>query len=283
MTAMVLRQRHGAAVWHLPSWERLGYRAVFFLRTGGVSRAPFRSLNLGFTPGEVVEKVQANRLTAFRAAKLGPAAPVLGQQVHGTRLRVVSLRLQGRGWHCGDDALPGTDGLLTIAPGLPVGVATADCLPVLLATAGKVRAVAAVHVGWRGLAADILTLAVKKISRQWHIAPVQVRAALGPAIGPQAFIVRGEVLEQLRALYPAAVLQKSRNALAAGFDLWQAAQTQLEKAGVSRKNIVVLRECTASNPQKYFSHRRDRGKTGRMLAMIQIQTPSESKKTMRKK
>ncbi|NTV52879.1 MAG: peptidoglycan editing factor PgeF [Candidatus Firestonebacteria bacterium] len=277
MTAMVLGHRHGAAFWHLPSWERLGYRAFFFLRTGGVSRAPFRSLNLGFTPGEVVEKVQANRLTAFRAAKLGPAAPVLGQQVHGTRLRVVSLRSQGRGWHCGDDALPGTDGLLTIAPGLPVGVATADCLPVLLAATGKVRAVAAVHVGWRGLAADILTLAVKKLSRQWHIAPSQVRAALGPAIGPQAFVVRGEVLALLRAKYPAAVGEKPRGARTAGFDLWQAAQTQLEKAGVSGKNIAVTRECTASHPARYFSHRRDLGQTGRMLALIQIQVPKGRK------
>ena len=209
----------------------MGYRACFFLRTGGHSQAPFRGLNLGFATGDLPARVRRNRRDALQSAGLGPWAPVLGQQVHGKRLRVVTRREQGRGWLSLAGALPVTDGLLTIQPGLPVGVATADCLPVFLAATGKARAAAAIHAGWRGLVAGILPLAVKKMSRQWHIPPANIHAALGPAIGPQAFRVRGDVLNQLRHLAPEAVVAKKRTAPDAGFNLWKAARIQLRNAG----------------------------------------------------
>jgi polyphenol oxidase len=269
-----LERRGRTAFWSLPAWEARGLRACFFLRCGGFSRGVFRGLNLGFGSGDDPVRVRQNRGEALRAGALGPGLPVLGQQVHGHRLRVVGLRLAGRGWFEPGNALEATDGLMTCRPGLPVGVVTADCLPVLLAAWDGVRAAAAVHVGWRGLAADILHQAVGKMARQWSLDPAQIHAALGPAIGPQAFVIRGEVLEQLRALYPEALPSRERFLPAAGFDLWQAARIQLRNAGVLEKNLTMIREDTVLRPSRYYSHRRDRGRTGRMLTLIQIAAPA---------
>jgi copper oxidase (laccase) domain-containing protein len=80
-------------------------------------------------------------------------------------------------------------------------------------------------------------------------------------------------LEQLRSLYPEAVSVSERFSPVAGFDLWRAAQSQLQNAGVPGQNVTLIRECTASHPKRYFSHRRDQGETGRMLAMVQIEDP----------
>jgi YfiH family protein len=267
-----IRRRGGLAFWHLPAWEKQGVRACFFMRPGGQSQGAFRGLNVGLHTADLPANVAQNRQVALGAGGLGPGAPVLGQQVHGHNLRVAVMRDQGRGWWKAEDALPATDGILTVQPGLPVGVMTADCLPVLLAAFGSTRAVAAIHVGWRGLVAGILPEAIKKMVRYWQLCPEHIWAALGPAIGPRAFEVRGETLAQLRSLCPAAVRGTKPGALVAGYDLWQAAQGQLLQAGLLKKNLVAIRECTASHPRKYFSHRRDHGQTGRMLAMVQIKT-----------
>jgi polyphenol oxidase len=265
-TARCLRRR-GVRFWTVPALARLGCRAVFFLRTGGYSSSPCRGLNLGFNSPDDPASIRRNRALALRAAGFRDLLPATGQQVHGSKIRRVSRRGAGRGWETQASAFAATDGLLTAEIGLPLAVGVADCLPVLLAAEGG--GIAAVHAGWRGLSGGILPLAVSRFRTWLGVKPEQVWAAIGPAIGPEAFIIRGEVLQRLRTLFPEAVLNP--RAEASKFDLWLAARLQLERAGLRPERIIVIRDSTAAHPRKYFSHRRDQGQTGRMLAMIQRQ------------
>lgn len=263
---MLLRERHGIRFWTIPAFERLGCRAVFFQRRGGVSRGECRGLNLGFNAPDDPERVRRNRLLALRSAGFCRLQPAAGMQIHGTRLRRVRRRDAGRGWLDPATAFAATDGLLTEETGLPVCVVTADCLPVLIAAEGA-TGVAAVHAGWRGVAGGILVKALRRFRSWWGVRPEAIWIAIGPGIGPEDFIVRDAVLAELGALYPEAVLNRRGNT--AGFDLWDAVRIQARRCGVPENQVIILRENTAAHPRKYFSHRRDQGRTGRMLAVIQ--------------
>ncbi len=264
--APVLHRRAGIRFWTVPAFARLGCRTAFFLRSGGVSRGDFRGLNLGLRTADRPEAVLRNRARALRAAGFLDLRPVVARQEHGTRLRLIRRADAGRGWQAADNGPAATDGLLTSVPGLPLAVTVADCLPVLLA-AEKSSAVGAVHAGWRGIAREILPQAVRRFRREWGIAPGRLWAAIGPGIGPEAFIIRGEALRQLGRMFPEAV--RPRLDGAAAFDLRRAAGLQLRRAGIPAEHIIVIRDSTAASPRRYFSHRRAGGQTGRMLGMIQ--------------
>ncbi len=260
-----LRRRAGATYWTVPALEALGVRTAVFLRSGGASREAYRGLNLGLNTDDRLDRVRSNRRLALAAVGPWPLRPVVPFQVHGTRLLHATRRHAGRGWLSLSSAPSGVDGLLTDVPGLPLAVSVADCLPVLLA-ADDARAVAAVHAGWRGLVKGILPKAVRAFRRYGRLGPERLWAVVGPGIGPEAFAVRGAALRSLARAFPGSV--RDRRGESAHFDLQHAARTQLLEAGVRPRRIVVIRESTHARPRRYFSHRRDRGTTGRMLGMI---------------
>lgn len=255
-----------AAYWRVEAFARLQIRAVFFLRTGGVSRDAFSGLNLGYSTRDSAECVRANRELALASANLGPWAPVCGRQVHGTGIRRVNEGDAGRGWLDWAEAFADTDGFMTDVPGLPLTVSVADCLPVLLADE-QARAVAALHAGWRGVAAGIVPKAIGEFREHYKVNPDRIYAALGPCIGPDRFIIQDDALRQLQAVDPGAIRELPDERI--GFDLWHAVCTQLRQNGVNMDKVQALRECTASHPEDYYSYRRDQ-ETGRMMAMIQI-------------
>ncbi|MFP5304880.1 MAG: peptidoglycan editing factor PgeF, partial [Gammaproteobacteria bacterium] len=153
-------------------------RAAQTLRRGGVSAPPFDTFNLGAHVGDAADAVVANRQRLRSALQL-PGEPVWLQQVHGTA--VVELRAE-------DAGMARADAAWTSAPGVICAVLTADCLPVLFA-ADDGSVVAAVHAGWRGLAAGVLEAAVAALP----VPPAQLRACFGAAIGPQAYEVGADV------------------------------------------------------------------------------------------
>ena len=227
-------------------WDAPGpYAVAFSTRRGGVSKAPFDTLNLGRLTDDQPEHVVENRRRL--CAKLGTDPELLryGRQVHGAAVR----RAAGTGE-------PG-DGLWTDTPGEPLLVFTADCLPVAIARAnGGSPAVAALHVGWRGLLAGIVANAVTALGN------ARLAAAIGPGIGPCCYEVGDEVAGPFRDRYGADVLRDRR------LDLWTAAERALNAAGVADVNRTDL--CTSCNPDLFFSHRRDAGRTGRqgMIAYV---------------
>ena len=171
--------------WVEPDWPVPAHvRVVSTLRAGGVSGAPYASLNLAAHVGDRPEAVAANRLLLREAARL-PAEPLWLEQVHGVDV----ARHEGAA-----AAPPRADGAVAFAPGRVLAVMTADCLPVVLADREGTH-VGVAHAGWRGLAAGVLQATVAAL----RVAPGDLHAWLGPAIGPGAFEVGPEVRETFLA------------------------------------------------------------------------------------
>lgn len=235
----------------IPEWPVLpGVRAAFTLRTGGVSRAPFDSLNVGRHVGDDAGAVEENRRRIAHLLEL-PAEPAWLEQVHGVQVADLDCTASARR----------ADAAVTHAAGRICAVQVADCLPVLLA-ARNGAAVAAAHCGWRGLASGVLEATVRALG----VTAGELCAWLGPAIGPAAF----EVGEEVRAAFLA---QDERAALAFAAnsrgrwqcDLFALARQRLAALGVTA--VFGGGVCTLSDPQRFFSYRRD-GRCGRMAALI---------------
>jgi hypothetical protein len=237
-----------------------GVRAGMSQRAGGVSRAPWASLNLGGGVGDDAAAVAENR--ARFASALGAPAVWL-RQVHGTGVVRLEARTLGA-------PLPPADAAWTSEPGIACAVLVADCLPVLMALRDG-RAVAAAHAGWRGLAAGVLEATVEALCAGTGAAPGDVLAWLGPCIGPRHFEVGADVLEAFGqrpgAADPARFANRPR---ADGSARWLAdlpllARDRLARAGVHA--VSGLDACTVEDGSRFFSFRRD-GVTGRHAAAV---------------
>lgn len=229
----------------VPDWPApRAVKAFSTRRIGGVSDAPFASLNLGAHVGDAPQKVASNRALLPRHQQI-----VWLQQVHGN---VVVELLPGQ--YLSHEA----DASFTRFRGVSCAVMTADCLPVLLCHKGA-QAVAAVHCGWRGLAAGILEQTLARLPAK----AADYLAWLGPAIGPQAF----EVGEDVKRAFPDDGAAFSPRPIAGKYlaDLYQLASARLGRMGV--KDIFGGQFCTFSQQQQFFSYRRD-GQTGRMASVI---------------
>jgi YfiH family protein len=253
--------------WIVPDWPVApAVRALLTTRAGGGSRGPFGAgaghggLNLGLGSGlpqvAADDPAQVARNRA-RLAALLPQAPCWLHQVHGAE--VVDAGRVPAG------TAPAADGAWTTRPGVVCGVLVADCLPVLLAEAGG-RGVAAAHAGWRGLAAGVLQNTARALRQGLGDPAARLLAYLGPAIGPQRFVVGAEVLEQMQARLPeapAAFAEQGGGRYLA--DLYALARQALAQAQVDEVHGGGL--CTVSDPQRFYSFRRDRV-TGRQAALI---------------
>ena len=237
-----------------------GVGAAMSTRQGGVSTAPWQSLNLGVAVGDDPAAVATNR--ARWAQALG-ARPVWLRQVHGTRV----LRL--------DAATPEhpaepADAAWTTEPGIACTVQVADCLPVLLATRCG-RAVAAAHAGWRGLAGGVLEATVAALHEGAGAEPAELMAWLGPCIGPAAFEVGAEVLQGFgRTPQPADQPAFRWSPRADGSARWRADLAALARerlVGLGVAAVAVHGACTVGEASGFFSFRRD-GVTGRLAAAV---------------
>ena len=244
----------------VPDWQApAGVLALSTTRAGGVSAAPWQSFNLGDHVGDDPLAVATNRAMLRREL---PADPVWLSQVHGTR--------------CADAALakPGiqADASFTRQRGVVCAVLTADCLPVLLCD-DRAGVVGVAHAGWRGLAAGVIEATVESMGEPGE----RLMAWLGPAIGPQAFEVGGEVRELF--LDGDVEAAEAFVATAGGkwlCDIYRLACRRLRALGVRRIAGAVSGDtaahnfCTATDAQRWFSYRRD-GVTGRMASLIWLE------------
>jgi len=264
--------------WVEPEWPvPAGVRALSTLRSGGVSAAPYASLNLGGHVGDLPEAVAENRRRLRAAAGL-PAEPSWLTQVHGTTVLdldavadlnaaadVVAAADLGAAANRDASAPMGpADAAFTRRRGRVCAILTADCLPILLA-ADSGDLVAAAHAGWRGLAGGVIEATVKAL----RVAPEKLLAWLGPAIGPRHFEVGAEVREALLAGDSGADAAFAANARGRYMaDLSALARRRLAALGVGR--IYGGGQCTYAEENRYFSHRRD-GVTGRQATLIWLE------------
>jgi YfiH family protein len=221
-------------------WDADGYEVAFTTRVGGVSEGPYASLNLGRKSGDDVERVDENRCIMCDAIGADLEKLALNYQVHSAR--VVRAAPAMRGEHA--------DGLWTDEPGLPILAMSADCLPIVLARAGASEpAVAVIHAGWRGLLEGIVEAGAHALGGG------ALTAAIGPGIGPCCYEVGEEVTAPFREHFGDDVVREGR------LDLWTSAERALRAAGIER--VDRFDRCTACEPDTFFSHRRDAGRTGR--------------------
>jgi YfiH family protein len=238
-------------------WEVDGYEVAFTTRIGGVSEGPYASLNLGRKSGDEPERADENRRIVCEAIGADVAKLALNYQVHSSRVLRAAPALRGE--HA--------DGLWTDEPGLPILAMSADCLPIAVTRAETSDpAVAVLHVGWRGLLAGIVAAGTEALrleaSPAQRAAPGRksmvrgmLAAAIGPGIGPCCYEVGEEVAAPFRERFGNDVVREGR------LDLWTSAERALRAAGVER--IERFDRCTACEPETFFSHRRDAGRTGR--------------------
>lgn len=229
-------------------------RALSTKRVGGVSRAPFDSLNLGSHVDDNRVHVATNRQMLTQQAIL-PSQPYWLNQVHGTHIIEFNMANTAN-----IDMPTDADGALTRQAGVVCGILTADCMPVLLTNRAG-NTVAAVHVGWRGLANGILEDAVVSM----NCPAEQIIAWAGPCIGPASFVVGMNVREQLGG--PNSAYQPAGKGKVYA-DLVQLAKQRLNVLGVTA--FSASHACTYANETDFFSYRRD-GQCGRMATLVWIE------------
>ena len=228
--------------------ELPGARVLFSTRRGGVSEGPYASLNLGLLTDDEPARVAENRRRVAAAAEVEPERVGMGLQVHGSDLLDWTAPPPERAYaEPGGKELPRVDGHLTSEPDLGLLVLVADCYPVALSDG---RRAAMLHCGWRPLAGGI----VEKAVARFEATPA---AAVGPGIGGCCYEVGPEVLAAFAGL----------DGVARGrmLDLRKVIAAKLRAAGVER--VEHVDRCTSCEPKRYFSHRRDRGLTGRQAGL----------------
>jgi polyphenol oxidase len=244
--------------WLRPDWQAPGAGALMTTRHGGVSAAPFDSMNIRFGVGDDARAVQRNLVLLQQQV---PAVPIFLNQVHGTRVvRLTAADLQANAPQHTADAC------ITTERSIACTAQVADCLPLLFAAPGGV---AAAHAGWRGLAGGVIEATVAALCEAVHCAPQQVHAWLGACIGPTQFEVGADVL----AAFGMAVPTQSSRFVPRGeshpnkwlANLPRLARDRLEAVGVQQ--ISGGTWCTATDASRFFSYRRD-GVTGRMVAAV---------------
>lgn len=229
----------------------------FPTRQGGVSLGPFASLNASASVGDEPAHVESNLERLAVAAEVAPERIRLLSQVHG------DLVIEAT--EASPQTPPTADGQWTQAPGVAIGVRTADCLPILLEDPVG-RRVAAVHAGWRGVIAKIVVKAVEALVAQ-GTRPENLRAAIGPAIGPCCFEIDGDLPDRFAAAFGAGVVRRVEGRAKPFLDLAACVRQSLEQTGVPRGQIDALGACTSCDA-RFYSHRRDQGRTGRHLSFI---------------
>lgn len=231
----------------------------FSTRTGGISRAPYDSLNLGLSSGDAEAPVAENRrrvLAAFGADESGACA---FSQVHGARV------LTGRPSWFEEEA----DAAVTDMPGLVLAISTADCLPVLFFDP-RTGVVGAAHCGWRGTLKGVAANTLQKLTALYGTDPADVQVAFGPSILAANYQVGPEVVAAFQeAGFPGHIATPDGSGRFL-LDVAAANRWQLLEAGVKPENLWESELCTYAEPERFFSHRRDKGRTGRQWAVIQV-------------
>ena len=222
-------------------------------RHGGISPAPFQSLNLGINTADTTENVIENRRRFFTALGTDASQLASSLQIHGTNVLYATQPGHYEGY----------DALITDQPGLLVGVTVADCVPILVYDR-QTHAVAAIHAGWRGTVGNIVTQTLARMQKQFGTQPTHCSAYVGTCIDECSFEVGAEVAAQFSASFVRVDTHTQRSFV----NLKAANQHQLLSIGIPNAQIEVSAFSTVLHNADYFSYRKEGGQTGRMLAVI---------------
>lgn len=258
-------------VWYgvFPRLEAAGIRHGISTRAGGTSDHPYKSLNLGLHTGDGLNAVKANRALFCQAVGVDYDQIVTAQQVHGDHIALVEGEHKGMGAKSYDTSIGETDALITNTPGLPLMLFFADCVPVLIADPIH-KAVGISHAGWKGTVAKIAQKTVLKMKEHFGSKPSDCLVAIGPSIGPCCYEVDEIVINQLKIQFDCwkQLVEPWKNRWK--LNLWAANRVQLKQIGVPDDNIFESGVCTSCSTELFFSHRAEKGNTGRIGAVVAL-------------
>ncbi len=242
-------------------WSELNHGV--FTRKGGISPAPWSGLNLGGNVGDHHTAVRHNQDLIYQTLKLDANRICSVWQVHSADVLVVDGPVEGRRW------IALADGMVTNCPNTALFMRFADCTPLLFFDPVQ-KAIGIAHAGWRGTVAGVGANTVKTMMQAFGCNPNDIQAGIGPSIGPQSYQVGEEVVQAVKDYYGTTEGLVSRNSDdgTAYLDLWAANQLDLERAGVQQIEIAAID--TATHTDEFFSHRAEKGKTGRFGAVLSL-------------
>jgi polyphenol oxidase len=245
-------------------FEHLGQGVLHavFTRRGGVSPHPWAALNMGSTVGDDLERVDENRRRALASFDRDQASVFDVWQVHSTEVVFAEVPRSPETRHLQADTI------LTEKPGITLLMRFADCVPIMLHD--PIRKVAGMaHAGWMGTVNGMARIAVEAMQNRYGSNPADILAAIGPSICPNHYEVGLEVVNQVRDAFGSdASSLLSVNGNTRKFDLREANHLLLEQAGV--RQIEMSELCTACATDDWYSHRFEKGHTGRFGAMIAL-------------
>lgn len=259
---MTFHQPDSIRYFTFDSFESAGIKHAIFTRRGGLSPQPWASLNVGGLIGDDPERVLGNRILSFHQLGRPPESVYDVWQVHSAEVVCATAPRLPQVPHLKADAI------LTNRSEITLFMRFADCVPVLLYD--PVRRVAGiVHAGWLGTVRKVVTAAVGAMQSAYGSQPADIFAGFGPSIGAHHYQVGPEVVAQVQTVFgmdaPALL---SAQAGAIHLDLWAANRLLLEQAGLRRIEIADI--CTACHPEDWYSHRGEKGRTGRFGALITL-------------
>jgi len=243
-------------------FDALNVRHAVFSRHGGVSAEPWASLNVGGTVGDNIEHVRRNRLLSFETLGCKPDSMFDVWQVHSTDA------VYAESPHPDKFEYQKADIILTDNPEVTLFMRFADCVPILVHDLVK-QVIGVSHAGWLGTVRDVAGATLNSMRERYGSNPADVVAAIGPSIGPDHYEVGDDVIQQATQLFDkdsGLVLLPMDKRI--HFDLWKANHLLLQRAGVRQIELAGI--CTACHTEDWFSHRAEKGKTGRFGALISL-------------
>lgn len=244
-------------------FNSLAVNHAVFTRHGGVSEAPWASLNLGGNVGDSPEAVAENYRRIYAALDMDGSRSCSVWQVHSADTIVATAPTPERGW------ITHADGMVTDQPATPLVMRFADCVPVLFHDPVQ-QAIGIAHAGWRGTLQGAGVSVLHKMIDTFGSRPSDIRAAIGPSISAACYQVGAEVVSAVEWYFGTTdgLIQYDPNDNTPHFDLWAANALDLRRNGVEQVEVMGI--CTASNTDDFFSHRAESGKTGRFVAVISL-------------
>ena len=244
-------------------FNTLSVKHAIFTRQGGLSPEPWHSLNVGGTVGDDLARVRANRNLSLKVLGCEPDSVFDVWQVHSADVICATAPRPDT------ESVRQADIILTDKPELTLYMRFADCVPILFHDPRK-GVIGVAHAGWVGTLRDVATTTIKAMAKQYGSNPADIVAGIGPSIGPDHYEVGSDVILQVMQKFgdESEQLLQSHNGKI-HFDLWKTNRLLLEKAGVEK--IEVAEICTACNTGDWFSHRAEKGRTGRFGALITLQ------------
>jgi len=262
---------HGLIYYTIPAFDKSGLvKHGFSSRIGGVSTGQCRSLNLSYKRDDSPANVRENFKRLCKALDIQPEQMVLSDQVHKDRIMAVDGRHRGMGI-IRQSEIHEVDGLVTNIPGIALVTYYADCVPLFFLDPAH-KAIGLSHSGWRGTIAKIGQKTLKTMHSLYGTKADDCLVGIGPSIGPCCFEVDSPVAEEFVHAWPefqGKIVKYCSNGKFT-VDLWEANRIQLIELGVPESNITAASLCTACNTDMFFSHRKEKGKTGSMAAVLML-------------